>query len=111
MRGRLGYRFSLNYHVLWSHILEYRYTVGLWLFLTFLDFSLTYVGLLHGARELNWFLQGLSIPTFALVKFSLAMVTILWLSAWGSLKYLKWLNVAFVILAISNIYELVRIVL
>ena len=111
MQQRLGYRFTLKPTILWSHICEYRYAVGLWLFLNLVDFSLTQVALSYGAQEWNWFLRGLSIPIFALVKFGLTTIAIAWLSIWRSLKFLKWLNVAFAILAIWNIYDLVRIVL
>ena len=121
MQQRLGYRLTLKPSLLWSHICEYQYAVGLWLILNILDYSITQASSNFGilissgwftySYELNWFLQGLSAPIFALVKVSLTIVAVFWLAIWGSLKYLRWLNIAFAILVIWNIIDLVKIVL
>jgi len=121
MQQRLGYRFTLKPNIIWIHICEYKYAVGLWLLLNILDYSLTQASYNFGvlissgwfsySHELNPILNSLSAPIFALAKVGLTMAAVFWLAMWQSLKYLKWLNIAFAVLFIWNVYDLIRIIL
>ena len=105
----------------WYDIREHRPAVAVWFFLHLLDFGLAKVASSYGINissgyftygyEWNWFLRELSTPAFALVKVCLTMVAVIWLAIWKWLWFLKWLNIAFAILVIWNIVDLVKIVL
>lgn len=95
----------------WDDVCKHRQAVALWFLLNVLDFALTQAGLSQGGYELNWFLRDLSPSAFALQKFLLTMAATTWLATCRWLWFLKWLNLAFIVLVGLNIYQLVTLLL
>lgn len=93
----------------WQDILEHQYAILLWLALNILDYLFTTLGLSKGGYELNWFLRDLSPLAFALQKFFLTMAAVMWLAMWTRLRFLKWPNLLFALLACWNIYQLTKV--
>ena len=90
-------------------IYNHRHTIALWLLLNLLDYGLTVVALPLGAHELNPLVIGLSPPAFALYMLGLTTVAVAWLALCRWLWCLKWLNLGFIVLVGTNIYDLINL--
>jgi len=88
-------------------VYNHRPAIALWLLLNLLDYGLTVVALPLGAKELNPLAANLSVPALALYKISLTAIAVVWLALWRWLRFLKWLNLLFVLVVGSNIYDLI----
>ena len=90
-------------------VYNHRPAIALWLLLNLLDYGLTVVALPLGGREwlLHEFISSLSVSQLALYKISLTAIAVAWLAGGRWLRFLKWLNVLFVLVVASNIYDLI----
>ena len=88
-------------------VCNHRYAIALWFLLNLLDYGLTVVGMSWGAHELNPLAANLSPPMLALYKSVLTVTAVAWLAVWKWMRFLKWLNILFILVVSSNIYDLI----
>ena len=88
-------------------VYNHRYAIALWFLLNLLDYGLTVAGLSLGGHEVNPFIITSSVPLFGLQKIVLTTVALIWLALWKWMRFLKWLNILFILVVSSNIYDLI----
>lgn len=94
----------------WHEIYCHQSVVLIWLFLNLVDGALTQLGVSQGwAYELNPFLKGLPPLAFALQKFFLTILAVMWLATWRWLWALWMLNFVWVVILALNLYEVSKV--